>query len=54
VSTEEHTPAEATRKLNGTPVTDYRIEAVAQDGRRVALEVSSVRLDGSPSEQHAT
>jgi PAS domain S-box-containing protein len=35
------------RKLAGTPVTDYEIDAVASDGRRVAIDVSSVRLDGS-------
>lgn len=35
------------RKLNGTPVTDYKIDAVTLDDRRVAIGVSSVRLDGS-------
>ena len=35
------------RKLNGTPVTDYEVEAVTQDGRRVSIEISSVRLDPS-------
>ena len=35
------------RKLDGTPVTDYEIDAVTWDGRRFPIEVSSVRLDGS-------
>ncbi len=35
------------RKLNGTPVTDYEIDAVTWDGARIAIDVSSVRLDRS-------
>ena len=35
------------RKLNGTNVTDYEIEAFAENGERVVLDVSTVRLDPS-------
>ena len=34
-----------TRKLNGTPVTDYEVQAVTRNRERVSFEISSVRLD---------
>jgi PAS domain S-box-containing protein len=41
----EQVEREFQRKLDGVPVTEYEIEGLLPDGRRVRMDVSTVRLD---------
>ena len=50
----EHIPVarkEFERKLDGVPVTDYEIDVITRDGRRVRAEISSVPITGDDPER---
>jgi PAS domain S-box-containing protein len=50
----EHIPVarkEFERKLDGAPVTDYEIDVITRDGRRVRAEISSVPITGDDPER---
>jgi DNA-binding CsgD family transcriptional regulator len=50
----EHVPVarqEFERKLDGAPVTDYEIDVITRDGRRVRAEISSVPIAGDDPER---